>query len=74
MILTGCGNFTEPPVSTSSDTDLHQKTEEESASPKNSSSQEDENITVTHIRVLEFDPTSKIPEYLVKLPIYQEQK
>jgi len=30
---------------------------------------EEENSTVTHIRVLPIDANSKIPEYLVKLPL-----
>lgn len=31
------------------------------------------NSTMTHIRVLEFDQRSRIPEHLVKIPIYQDQ-
>jgi len=67
FLFVGCGNATEPKTETKVEVLSITDKKDEIVQDKN-------NTTVTHIRVLEFDPKSKIPEHLVKLPIYQDKK
>ena len=59
LILQGCGNSSEPTVQIKEivkDKEIVQV---------------EKNITTMHIRVLKLDEKSKIPEHLIKIPIYQ---
>ncbi len=62
LLFHGCGNSSEPPVK------IEQKIAEKETPQE---VKKEEVVKVKHIRVLELDEKSKIPEHLVKIPIYQ---
>ncbi len=65
LMLQGCGNSSEPP------TKIEQKIVEKETPQE---IKKEEVVQVKHIRVLALDEKSKIPEHLIKIPIYQNQK
>lgn len=74
IFLNGCGDYKDPIVEQSTVTQeeaVAEKTkpDEGVVTEKRKPDTEELNTTKTHIRVLAEDPSSKIPEYLVKLPI-----
>ncbi len=60
LLLFGCGNASEPSLP---------KKEEIKKEQVTLHKKDETNSTITHIRVLAEDTKSKIPEYLLKLPI-----
>lgn len=63
LYFVGCGNASEPP------TVQVQQSSDEKVSVQKSDTKVEEQSAKTHIRVLAEDTESKIPEYLIKLPI-----
>jgi len=70
-MLQGCGGSSEPPSPIPQDTNPKKEAVEVTENPKQEILEAEQNTTVTHIRVLGLDEKSKIPEYLIKIPIYQ---
>jgi hypothetical protein len=71
--LHGCGNATDP-VTATKDTGVQapeQKKTETKESQTESTQKREEQVTVSGLRVLKEDVKSKIPEYLVKIPLYK---
>ncbi len=81
IVLQGCGGSSEPPLSIKENSEKIEEIKEEVVEETKSDTlqteqvlQVEKDLKVTHIRVLELDEKSKIPEHLIKIPIYQNQK
>ncbi len=68
FFILGCGNASEPPAKV---TVQNKDAPDDVQLPEQ---KVEDNKTITHIRVLVQDSNSKIPEYLVKVPINLNRK
>ncbi|MCH9813202.1 MAG: hypothetical protein K0U47_04580 [Epsilonproteobacteria bacterium] len=78
VMLYGCGNAEEPlhkvKDSTQKGVQLPEDMVPSQVEPIENEVVVEQNSTITHIRVMEFDEASAIPEHLIKLPINPEKK
>ncbi len=74
LLFTACGNATDPIVpETQTAADIPPSKEGKDV-PQKSADHEEYNISVKVVRVLPYDAKSVIPEHLIKIPLYTNNK
>lgn len=73
LLFTACGSATDPIVS-ETHTAVDVPASQGESSPQKSADHEEHNSSLKVVRVLPYDVQSVIPEHLIKIPLYTNNK
>ena len=73
LLFTACGNATDPIVP-ETQTAVDVPASQGESSPQKSADHEEHNSSLKVVRVLPYDAQSVIPEHLIKIPLYTDNK